>query len=116
MENHSEPHGKSRKDQAPTVIVTALAALAVVALGAIVFSARPTAASTPIRLPAQVTPANCAATARHAGIYAKDMTAKRLGEYYAAWVGRFEQHVGEKVLLTRTNLFDAGLAVAVCLR
>jgi hypothetical protein len=113
MENSIQPLLKSNKEK--TFYIAALACIsAALALGLAFIVPQTIVNSHPtnIKLPAQVTAANCMAVARSAKLLHTPLTPKSLGIYYTAWAA----FLAAGHPMTRSTLFDAGMAVSVCLK
>ena len=65
-----------------------------------------------LKLPYGVTGANCYAIAKSEHLIHRKITGQSFGTYYAGWVKKLADHG----TVTRTTLFEAGLAVSVCLK
>lgn len=100
-----------RNQKATTVAWTLTALVAATALAGVIALAAPKG-PTQLKLPPLVTSANCMAVARGEHLAHAKLSDDTLAKYYAGWVR--ELSVGGKV--SRGTLFDAGLAVSVCLK
>lgn len=94
------------------IAATTFAALTLALIIAQLTHAQASTGPTQLRLPAAVTAQNCTAVAKGAHLLKTPMTSARVGTYYAAWVNK----LAGATQPTRSTLFNAGIAVAVCLR
>jgi hypothetical protein len=65
-----------------------------------------------LKLPYGVNGANCYAIAKSEHLIHHKITGQAFGTYYSGWVKKLSDHG----TVTRTTLFEAGLAVSVCLK
>lgn len=98
------------------IFAAAFVAVSVVAIVAIVNAATASSGPSKITLPPSVTARNCRSVAGDAHLLHSKLTGPALGQYYAAWVDRLAAGNPSQRRVTRTTLFDAGIAVAVCLQ
>lgn len=106
--------GRPGKGKPGPLNLAAIGTLTVAAAALILaISLKPSSAGpTQLRLPSAVNGHNCLAVARENHLLRVHLTGKALGAYYAGWVKKLA--VGQQI--TRATLFDAGLAVSVCLK
>lgn len=107
-----EPTVRIIKDPAQTLKIGAFSAIAFAAALLIGLAVPKATGSMQLQLPSGVSGRNCYQVARSAHLLHKQLTGAALGTYYAAWV----KQLAASKLITRTTLFDAGIAVSVCMK
>lgn len=116
MEEAIGEHLARHKAKGPTafmyVTIATLAASA--ALIAYVLNQKPAAS---VVIPAAVTPTACRQVAAAANLLHKQrMSRAALGQYYTAWLTKLGTKGEGGVRFTRMTLYNAGIAMAVCLK
>lgn len=106
--------GTTRKSAfTPQAIAVCLCIAAAAALiGAVMGAHNASASPQMLKLPYGVNGANCYAIAKSEHLIQRKITGSALGTYYSGWVRKLSDHG----TVTRTTLFEAGLAVSVCLK
>jgi len=105
-----EPRSPQSKAFGPWAFAAFAAAVALILALALPHTAP--AGPQQLRLPPAVTGHACMTVAKQAHLVSHKMSSATLGAYYAAWV----KHLANGHSFTRSTLFDAGLAVSVCVK